>query len=170
MKQNLINLKKVARCLLIGIMLIVCVFSLTACGEASTKKSVVYNTKDMTDEQITKYFSEKVLQDVKNDVRNRSIIIYELDEKEQELAMKWALINEEGKTIIDSDAQTGIYVDTNAPETEIPIIKIMIGWDESDLNQEWTVEIYYETTEGTETVKNIVDKVVIDVSSENFVK
>ena len=84
--------------------------------------------------------------------------------------MKWALINEEGKTIIDSDAQTGIYVDTNAPETEIPIIKIMIGWDESDLNQEWTVEIYYETTEGTETVKNIVDKVVIDVSSENFVK
>ena len=170
MKQNLINLKKVTRCLLIGIMLIVCVFSLTACGEASTKKSFVYNTKDMTDEQITKYFSEKVLQDVKNDVRNRSVIIYELDEKEQELAMKWALINEEGKTIIDSDAQTGIYVDTNAPKTEIPIIKIMIGWDESDLNQEWTVEIYYETTEETETVKNIVDKVVIDVSSENFVK
>ncbi len=170
MKEKLINLKNIARYLLVAIMLVVCVLSLTACGEASAKKSVVYNTKDMTDEQITKYFSEKVLQDVKNDARNRSIIIYELDEKEQELTMKWALINEAGKTIIDSDAETGIYVDSNAPETEIPIVKIMIGWDESDLNQEWTVEIYYETTNGSETVKNVVDKVVINVSSENFVK
>ena len=119
-------------------------FVLIGCGGETKSNINVYNTKDMTDAEILEYFSDSVLNDVKTDVRNRSIVVYNVDENvSDETNFKWELINQEGQVAINSDAETGIYVDKDAPETETKIVKIMIGWEEQDIDQTWTVNIYY---------------------------
>ena len=127
----------------------------------------VYNTKDMTDEESTSYFSESVLQDVKDDVRNRTIVIYEIeDDVAEDVELQWSLSDENGE-VLNSAAETGIYVDEDAPESETRIVKIMIGWDEADLDKEWSVSIYYFDAD---EAKVELGTVSFDVNSADYVK
>lgn len=125
--------------ILLAIFLIGIISLMLGCNdENNTQRLFVYNTKNMTDEQITTYFSQSVLQDVKADNRNRTIIIYKIDESIPEQAeIKYKLY--QGEQVYDNLNQ---YVDEDAPDVE-RTFKIMIGWDEVDLNKTWTVEIYY---------------------------
>lgn len=162
------NFKKGLMFVLAMLLILPLAFVLIGCGGETKTNINVYNTKDMTDSQILGYFSEGVLNDVKSDVRNRSIVIYNIDENvSEETTLKWELINQEGKVAIDSDAETGIFVDENAPETQTRIVKIMIGWAEEDIDQTWTVKIYY-----LDNAEERVDLATctINVSAQDYVK
>ena len=153
---------------LVSLFLLVTIFMMVGCDGKSTtpSKFTVYNTKNMTDSQITSYFSEKVLQDVKADTRNRTIVIYKVDDSiSSDVDIMWSLSNESGE-VLNSNAETGIYVDSDAPESEIRIVKIMIGWDETDLDKEWTVNIYYLDEEA----KINLGAVSFEVTSSEYIK
>ena len=162
------NLKKGLMFVLAMLLILPLAFVLIGCGGETKSNINVYNTKDMTDAEILEYFSDSVLNDVKTDVRNRSIVVYNVDENlSDETNFKWELINQEGQVAINSDAETGIYVDKDAPETETKIVKIMIGWEEQDIDQTWTVNIYY--------LNNAEERVdlatcTINVSAQDYVK
>ncbi len=139
-------------------------FLLIGCGE--TSKLTLYNTKNMTDEQITSYFSQSVLEDVKADSRHRTIIIYDIDDSlVDKTEIKWILKDNQDFELT-SDAETGIYVDKDAPNQENKIVKIMIGWAEEDLDKDWSVEIYYMN--GAEKVE--LAKTTFKVSKADYVK
>ena len=125
----------------------------------------VYNTKDMQDSEILNLFSEHVLEDVKNDERNRTIVVYELgDDVREDAEISWVLSNEEGWSSAESDLD--IYVDEDAPDSGNRMVKIMIGWDASYLDKTWIVTIYDTINEeATE-----LGKVEFKVTSADYIK
>lgn len=74
------NWKKGIMFVLAMLLILPLAFVLIGCGGETKSNINVYNTKDMTDAEILEYFSDSVLNDVKTDVRNRSIVVYNVDE------------------------------------------------------------------------------------------
>lgn len=147
------------------VLFVSCIMFLVACGKTPKHEAKVYNTKNMSDTEIVTYFSDKVLQDVKNDSRHRSIVVMDIDDSiSKDTTIKWNLIlNNE---VILNDLSANIYVDEDKPENNVRRTVIMIGWDEADLDKTWTVEIYYMN--GTEKV--VLDDVSFLVSSSEYTK
>ncbi len=167
MKTLLKNQKlKTALVIMLAVILMVPVmFLMTACGQSN--KVTIYNTKDMTDEQILEYFSESVLSDVKSDVRNRTIVIYEVgDDVAEGVEVKWNLKNEAGDIILTDEDLEGVYVDEDAPQIDTRIEKVMISWDEADLDQTWSIVFYYQ--DNAEDIQ--LAEATIDVTTAEFVK
>ncbi len=130
----------------------------------------VFNTKDMTDEQILAYFSDQVLQDVKNDTLNRSIVVLDsdiLDTLPVDTQIQWSLIDAQGTVYGPNLGNISIYEDEDAPNSENRLFRMMIGWAEADFDQEWTYEIYYTNADSEKVMLSIG---TITPTAADFVK
>lgn len=176
MIQNSQKYKSILKIILIALTLIPCMIFLSACGgeekksstdntNQNTNQAIIYNTKDMSDEQILSYFSDKVLQDIKNDTYNRTIIVYNVgSDIDESVEIKWTL-SLDGNPII-TDETSSNYVDEDKPESETRNVSVVIGWAEEDLDKVWDFEIYYMDNDS----KVVLSQFEINVTSEDFVK
>ncbi len=130
-----------------------------------TSVFTVYNTKDMQDSEILNLFSQHVLEDVQNDERNRTIVVYELgDDIVVNGDVTWVLSNEEGWS--SAETPIDVYVDEDAPDLGARTIRMMIGWDAADLDKTWTVTIY-DTVDENKVELGMVE---FEVTSADYVK